>query len=238
MYEQIKRANLLRQKKDKKFIQAYMPKSQIGGSLITSSPRSPQPGSIDVIEEEAKPVAVKTAPVDVGAMIRDFEEHLHYYQRRIMLTQNKLQAFESASEQEAILKHYKEEIKLLEENNAHLREEARAGRKQREQIVISPEEVRDRAISQPGKGGFPLSQKLVPTLGRNMRVSYKELNMVGVDQELEKLRRTVAKQEMELKKKEEELRKTRDSTREAVRWKLEAEMLRKQNAELRKKLFG
>lgn len=56
-----------------------MPKSQIGGSLITSSPRSPQPGSIDVIEEEAKPVAVKTAPVDVGAMIRDFEEHLHYY---------------------------------------------------------------------------------------------------------------------------------------------------------------
>lgn len=37
----------------------------------------------------------------------------------------------------------------------------------------------------------------------------------------------MAKQEMELKKKEEELRKTRDSTREAVRWKLEAEMLRK-----------
>ncbi len=54
----------------------------------------------------------------------------------------------------------------------------------------------------PGKGGFPLASRLVPTLGKNMKVSYKELNVVGVDEELERLRRTVARQEGELRKKE------------------------------------
>lgn len=50
------------------------------------------------------------------------------------------------------------------------------------------------------------------------------------------MRRTINRQELELRKKEEELRKTRDATRETVRWKVEADMLRKQNSELKKRL--
>ena len=42
----------------------------------------------------------------------------------------------------------------------------------------------------PGKGGNPLSSKLVQGLGgSNVRISFKDINSVGYDEEISKLRR-------------------------------------------------